>query len=325
MFKRLTLTALVLGVSLVLFSQVSADTLPEKYVKKVIIDAKWGNGPGEFGMDTLSDPPAGPSGFILDRDENIFIYDYGNGRIYKFNSKGELEKELDIKKDNIYSFTVKNDTIYGLVFTGLNPIEKIKMIDIKTEKVIKTLEFSLPESDNPLNIENEDGDIILSRGKEKYKIARTNSSNKIMHSPIKNIKEVLPKPIFRRVTQTKGEFIVGGHKFLISKDLGNNLFDAKLIGKDKKGNFYIEVFSESQKKSPSSAFREIREIFKFSPQEKLLMHIELPLKNIVSGGIQIGPYGDIYYLYATGKIIEKDWKIHFIPGKVQVIKWELQR
>ena len=110
MFKRLILTALVLGVSVVLFSDVNSDTLPEKYVKKVIIDAKWGNGPGEFGMVPYpkSDPPIGPKDFYVNGNK-IYVLDYVNERVEIFNSKGVFLTQIRYNKKEI------SDSLAGFV------------------------------------------------------------------------------------------------------------------------------------------------------------------------------------------------------------------
>ena len=99
MIKRLILTALVLGISLSLFSQVNPDTLPERYVPKVIIEAKWGDGPGEFGieMDTIiPGASVGPCGLIVN-NKRIFILDPVNRRIEIYLNNGDFQKMIDLQ------------------------------------------------------------------------------------------------------------------------------------------------------------------------------------------------------------------------------------
>ncbi len=113
MFKRLTLTALVLGVSLVLFSQVSADTLPEKYVKKVIIDAKWGNGPGEFGRIWNSDMQfwETPTCFGTDYEKKLYVCDFFNGRILVFDERGNYRQSINYTQQRKLKFVPKQMVI----------------------------------------------------------------------------------------------------------------------------------------------------------------------------------------------------------------------
>jgi hypothetical protein len=65
----------------------------EEYVPKVIIEGKWGTGPGEFGM--ASRFPLGyfeqykPSSLAVDSKGNIYILDFVNNRIQKFDKTGK--------------------------------------------------------------------------------------------------------------------------------------------------------------------------------------------------------------------------------------------
>jgi len=311
-----------------LSAKVNPDSLPEKYVPKVIIEAKWGDGPGEFGMDTLSDPPGGPGNLLVDEDENIFIYDCANGRIYKYDSQGLFIRELNVRKEHINEFTVKNDTIYGVIFTGLNPIKKVKTMDVETGEVIKTLQISLPESNQILEIENEEGNIIISRGEnERYKLGGFRKQGKVVAAIVTRISK--PQWTFTKLNQTQGEFKVSGHNFIISNVRGSTLLSALLLGKDREGNFYISGWSNNPISSEKP--RLFHQIFKFSQNGSLLASLEVPIVKRVGESTgknpQVSPSGDIYYLYPTGKWQERgNWKNpKFIPGKVQVIKWELQK
>jgi len=112
-------------------------------------------------------------------------------------------------------------------------------------------------------------------------------------------------------------------RFLISGVPGSSLGNAWEIARDKDDNFYIEVFSENPVGAPSP--RTFYQIFKFSSKGKKLAVVNLPLGSVSGIDPKISENGDIYCLYATGEVIEKDWKISFVPGKVQLLKWELQK
>ncbi|HNT97302.1 MAG TPA: hypothetical protein PKK31_03435 [Elusimicrobiales bacterium] len=80
----------------------AADQVPiEEYVPKVIIESKWGTGPGEFGM--ASQFPLGyfekyqPSSLAVDSKGNIYILDFVNDRIQKFNKSGKYLTELPVE------------------------------------------------------------------------------------------------------------------------------------------------------------------------------------------------------------------------------------
>ncbi|MEO0094765.1 MAG: hypothetical protein ABIL66_02590 [candidate division WOR-3 bacterium] len=101
----------------------------EKYEKKVIIDAKWGNGPGEFGIIKEACGIA-PNCYTIDKNGNIYIVDPVNARVQIFDTDGRYLREFQYtEKDSRSShltwessdITVdENGTIYILfyIFVG---------------------------------------------------------------------------------------------------------------------------------------------------------------------------------------------------------------
>lgn len=71
--------------------------LPETYSKKVLIEAKWGGGPGEFGR-VKTQFWEGPTCFTVDAKGNIYIMDYYNARIQCFNPFGERTHDIGLAK-----------------------------------------------------------------------------------------------------------------------------------------------------------------------------------------------------------------------------------
>ena len=400
----------------------SMDSLPETYVPTVIIEADWGDGPGEYGMNIYSSPTSGPGGFVLDEEENIYILDSCNGRIHKYDSNGNFIRSIDLIGEGIFRFTVDNNIIYGVVFTGLDPVKKIKMIDAVTGEIINTLEILLPESNyysmyvgneegniiiskresnynlyieneegniiisklesyHSLDIENEEGNIIISRPKyEEYTLGGFNEQGEIVSEVlteiITNLETILPESyhnldirnqegniiisrwekeryilggfseqeeivtamlteipenpqgIFTKSDQTQGIFNYNEQDFMISNTVGEPILNARLLGKDREGNFYISVWSDNPVHSDKPPCN--HQIFKFSQTGSLLACFEIPIVNkecaITCKNPQVSPGGDIYYLYPTGTWQEREDSdvFDFIPGEVQLIKWELQ-
>jgi hypothetical protein len=69
----------------------------EEYVPKVIIEGKWGTGPGEFGKQDGYERDDVPSSLAVDSKGNIYVLDYVNNRIQKFSEGGK--HLLDIPAD----------------------------------------------------------------------------------------------------------------------------------------------------------------------------------------------------------------------------------
>jgi len=98
---RRIMFVLVFGVSLGLFSQVNPDTLPEKYVKKVIIEAKWGDGPGEFQFGPLSENNGFISSIAVDIRGYFYIADYYRNRVNIFDQEGRFLRFIDLPRNKV--------------------------------------------------------------------------------------------------------------------------------------------------------------------------------------------------------------------------------
>lgn len=76
---------------------VNGDNVPiEEYVPKVIIEGKWGTGPGEFGRQSDVDYDFKPESLAVDSKGNIYILDFVNNRIQKFSSEGKYLRSIKI-------------------------------------------------------------------------------------------------------------------------------------------------------------------------------------------------------------------------------------
>jgi len=125
----------------VLAQKASTDTeqVPiEEYVPKVIIEGKWGTGPGEFGV--LDDPmqaeyykvPQFPGSLAVNSKGEIYILDHVNGRIQKFSQTGQHlvdipvlscadeNKKNIVKVEEMKDGTISFDLRSSPSFLGIN-------------------------------------------------------------------------------------------------------------------------------------------------------------------------------------------------------------
>jgi hypothetical protein len=287
---------------IVAIQEPNPDTLPEKYVSKVIIDAKWGKKEGEFALAGES-PVYGPEPMIIDKEGNIYISDQGNKRIVKYNSKGELimnyyyfknEKPKDAKwgkggniigiKDSILytKLNISAGKIY-IISININTgdiINKVHYDSIKYNKELSNLIFY---GSNTEYIIDETG---------KFKRTDVEKKNIYLNSTLQNI-------INKNYPLNLGE--LGGILYIGSDSLKNNYYIILI------GNYVC--------------------IYKFSEQNNLLAYIRISANDYMDSNgylFNITSSGDIHFLYSSGKVFIKDWKQKFIPGKIQLIKWSLQ-
>lgn len=146
---------------------VSADNVPiEEYVPQVIIEGKWGNEPGEFGVawtyanDTSSPmSPSGsesmpiyPSSLAVDGKGNIYVLDTINNRIQKFDAEGKFLKAIHID-----AYMGEEQPIwYGKVKTedGMEILDRVESKDKsgRTIGVDKWFPFYWPITAQGINI-----------------------------------------------------------------------------------------------------------------------------------------------------------------------------
>jgi len=101
----------VLGFFTTLFGEVNPDTLPEKYVKKEIIKAKWGGGEGKFGLEPLPESNEYVTCFTVAPNGNIYILDPNNGKINVFDKGGRFVMNIPIPLELIYTYAGQSTSL----------------------------------------------------------------------------------------------------------------------------------------------------------------------------------------------------------------------
>ena len=76
---------------------ISTEVPVYEYVPKVIIEGKWGKREGKFGRQGEVDYDLKPESMAVDSRGNIYILDFVNNRIQKFNKNGEYLKSIEIE------------------------------------------------------------------------------------------------------------------------------------------------------------------------------------------------------------------------------------
>ncbi len=322
MFKRLILTALVLGVSVVLFSQVSADTLPEKYVKKVIIDAKWGNGPGEFGYDP-SGPGFGPESFTIDSIGNLYILDDLHGEVKKYDNNGKIIEKY--KNEALYTAhnIVVDDVGNMYIYTEFASKNEILRYSIKNG-FIKSFWFPMNDTSYHTRIIG-NRMVVISKGRMKFD----------SKSYGKNKTELLKSSDVEHMSfQRNGNIVIRGYnkkETLVIIDIPKKFSDEYYalprdqrisiglyyLGKDKRDNryFYCSYSKKHKIPEPIGAKPKVKEvIYKYSSTGKLLAMVVLPEPEVYyyegltpERGIKVDKEGSIYAMipYKDGLRIYK--------------------
>jgi len=318
--KKIIFVCLIVVMCFSLSSKESNEVLSEVYEKKVIIDAKWGDKPGEFGVE-FSAPPAGPGPYIFDSFENIYIKDRANKRIQKYDKDGNFIDVL-AEGERIIFFEMLNDTIFAV-----KRYYELLMIDIRTGEVMKRrkLKIQIPQETAHCSgfygIEKEGDNIFALIGKERYRIKRGENFGEMIR--VSEPKKVDSLEISYNSLRTVGFATVKRdcktNKFTIKDHLGHLGYILFHVV-DKNSRYYFEVGGVS---SDSNS------IYVFEKDKRLIAKIKLPpySENLcqLRDPLQITLDGDIFYLKASGEF-DPDWdKMDFKAGKIQLIKWTLKK
>jgi len=254
-----------------------ADSLPEKYVKKVLIEAKWGDGPGEFGITptleqfkqmvkqhgSVCGEIYGPDYFDIDESGNIYILDQINKRVQLFDQDGEFIGMLGVesrchtiiagKKKSLFTVTpIKEITVGGqnsIVFRFDHFNSDRKMEDQFTVEFDRKGEFATNIWER--FITDPQGDIWFINKSVNSLVPITLNGKVINKVVTKEIKDNLKKPL---LTISNGENIVNcdtknieitnDKKSEIIKKIpfDNNKYNfSEIIGVDEDDNIYVKV------------------------------------------------------------------------------------
>lgn len=319
--KKIIFVCLIAVMCLSLSSQESEESLPEVYEKKVIIDAKWGDKPGEFGLELMA-PPVGPGPYVFDKSGNIYIGDFANKRIQKYDSNGNLISVI-ADGQQVRLMEMLNDTIYAINFA-----EELLKIDTRKGDVLSNSKIELPVIDEKYKylrierIEKEGDKIFISRGNERFMVEiGENFGEAIWISlPCKRYNIDISYNSLRTVGTAKIEKDGTIHRFTITELCENGLVDYILfLGLDKDSLFYFEVGGSNHTRS----------IYVFEQDRRIIGRIGLPsIFNLVgesSEPLKVTSDGEIFYLYPTGDFNIDDYFKGIMPGKIQLIKWTLKK
>lgn len=308
----------------------------EQYVQKVIIDAKWGKGPGEFGL-MEEEGRWGPESLAIDNQGNIYMLDSINKRIQKFNKEGKYMASINLDPhirfrcpDDLCIDQVGNLYVLrkgfpgGIVRQYTQKGELVREYPISNE-IGQVWNINVDESGN-LFVEGLEGYVRTKKGAFR-KVYQLGTKDKA-HDPtqqLKNAKRGIPCE-GGEYRYEIGKREVGKRKYLsLIKILDRKgklkreivvkrpafwSIPTTFLGVDQTGHIYIEVqtFIGSFKKEDLGF-----EVHKYDKRGNLLAKIEMPYAYITARApyrpIAIDKFGNVYQL-------------QLLEAGVSVIKWK---
>lgn len=278
------------------------DSLPEKYVKKVLIEAKWGDGPGEFGKDDNENEMGlhyGPTDIASDGKGNVYIVDFINERLQILNTAGNV---LSIFKLYFVNESGERSFLVRMVVDEEGAIYilwKVPVYIPYSKNKLKTYKYELKQYDWYGKIINQYKltDDFFSKRAPKF-------LNKATNRPPKEVIQEFGGPVNLRIA---GDKILVENIIIATKSKGF-LGESAIIDTSypkRKG------FAAADKYG--NVFFGLTKIIKYSPDDKLLAIINTSERCI---------YGAVYarYIDILGNIyaMENDKSI------LRVVKYEKQ-
>jgi len=286
---------------------------PQNYVSKEILRAHWGSEKGQLGLFYGGPEPTYdfPRDMAIDEKGNIYISDYVNKRVVKFNPSGNYEKNIgetygDIKSntfyenigvdsdDNVYAYDKHNYNIVKFNPSGIfKSVIKVKGTDAGIQmRVNISGDIYINDFISKKKLVKKGGLLGL-LGDEAYVAEESDFAYESPGGNVYNFKKVDSKAKFKRIKKvSKGPFGIATSVDATEKDLSATFHANKgdrFIGFDNYDNYYIADYHYNY-------------IRKYDPDGNLIIQLELPKNPGIEGYefriVKVDGKGNIYnFLY----------------------------
>lgn len=297
----------------------------QQYEQKILIEARWGNGQDEFGLEIKQGTdPLGPLTFALDPEGNIYIVDAVNRQMKKFNKEGHYKNAMASKG---YWEAVYIDTNQNFYVRKGRTIEHYSKDGALVESFEISKDIDLLEGYGQGVLLDKEGNLCVNRLQTIYTVAKPidggiKSTQRISQFKLLSHSEQVQNQRFGLPGNKIGSYFVvkwlDNHDAVV-KALGadgavlkeilmktDDAFGSILfLGQDAQGALYIET---ERITADNHIHKEVR---KYNPNGDMLAIIELPNDyfTTVNKKIAVDSQGAIYQLQTT-------------PTGVKLTKWE---
>ncbi|MCK4524738.1 hypothetical protein KAU15_07410 [candidate division WOR-3 bacterium] len=239
------------------------NTLPEQYREIKLVEIKWGTGKNELGFEKGGCGACGPMGIALNTLGNIYILDYCNGSVKKYNYTDDMfqvfKEELLFSNVEYIEVSENGENIYG------------KPYDKSGKYIFK---YNIEEGT-----------------KQQVEKIKESTENNSINDKMKDIINIHSRKVLRPDKLNKAKTYIDDN--VVYKGLVSYY-----IGKDRENNYYIVVCYQTSGKQPRSKtvvhkYKETGEILGLIIlQENEIRYLNYYIKE----NIRVNEDGDIYYL-----------------------------
>lgn len=237
---------LVILVSLITLVFSNCFLFKQEYSEKLYIEGKIGSGAGELSWETIDYLPSGPTSFGINDREEIFILDFLNNRVVKFDKNGNFVENFPQKKNRHLMDIAfdKNDNIYIEYVSGDIGVYDIDMI-LKRTLDLKRLVPPLTPKITPVEITDRNTILLINpKINKENEILEIDTTGKILETLEKRKGYIVTKgEYYIQETTEGGKSIYNNkHKQTFSTEK-LKLKDGKpeIVGIDSLRNIYVKV------------------------------------------------------------------------------------
>ena len=218
----------------------------QEYNEKLLFEGKIGSGTGELRWETIDYLPTGPTSFGVNGRNEIFVLDFLNNRVVKFDKNGKFIENFPQNKNNRLmdiSFD-KNDNIYIEYISGNIGIYDTDMI-LKRILNLKSLVPPITPRITPVEL-TEANTILLINPKidKENEIIEVDTNGTILQAIERRSGYVVTKGEYYIQETTEGSSSIynNKHKQILSiRRLKTNDSETEMLGIDSLRNIYLKA------------------------------------------------------------------------------------
>ncbi|MBN1694873.1 hypothetical protein JW879_05690 [candidate division WOR-3 bacterium] len=218
----------------------------QKYSERLFIEGNIGSGPGELSWKTIDYLPTGPTSFGINNRQEIFVLDFLNKRVVKYDKNGNyVESFSQDAKNPLMDITFdKNDNIYIEYTSGNIGIYDTDMI-LKRILDLKRLVPPITPKITPLEVTDRNTILLVNpKINKENEIIEVDTTGNIIEVRDKRRGYIVTKGEYYMQETTEADFCVYNkedRRILSIRKLKLKDGIPEIIGIDSSGNLYLKV------------------------------------------------------------------------------------
>ncbi len=218
----------------------------QKYSERLLIEGNIGSGPGELNWKIIDYLPSGPTSFGINSRQEIFVLDFLNKRVVKFDKNGNYVESFpqDVNKPLMDIAFDKNDNIYIEYTSGNIGVYDIDMI-LKRILDLKRLVPPITPKITPVEVTNRNTILLVNpKINKENEILEVDTNGNIIEVRDKRRGYIVTKGEYYMQETTEADFCIYNNedrRILSIRKLKLRDGSHEIVGIDSLRNLYLKV------------------------------------------------------------------------------------